>query len=232
MAAPPQFSCPYCEKQFVEDDLWAHVPRVHGSLPNNAQTCPICKKEAQMFAKHLHDKHGPTSRLPNPQENVNAPTPSFALVVCQHPDGKFLLVDEPASWGWWLPAGRVDTGESFQQAAIREAQEEAGIDVELTGILRVEYTPNQHGGARLRVIFHARPKNPNQPPKSIPDYESQGAKWATFDEIQELYKQRKLRGREPLFWGKYIKEGGKVLPLDFLSVEGDIPPGMSVKDFM
>ena len=51
--------------------------------------------------------------------------------------GRFLLVQEFADIGFWLPGGRVDPGESFQEAAIREAKEEAGVDVKLTGIMRV-----------------------------------------------------------------------------------------------
>jgi ADP-ribose pyrophosphatase YjhB (NUDIX family) len=64
-------------------------------------------------------------------------------------------------------------GETFQEAAIRETKEEAGIDVQLEGILQIQYTPRPSGGGRERIVFFATPVNPNQPPKSIPDYESQ-----------------------------------------------------------
>src|ERR1700733_15244566 len=48
-------------------------------------------------------------------------------------DGKYILVQEKndAPGLWNFPAGRVDEGESFEQAAIREAKEESGYDVEL-----------------------------------------------------------------------------------------------------
>jgi len=50
------------------------------------------------------------------------------------------MVNEPAgiSGGkprYWLPAGRVDVGEGIIEAGKREAFEEAGIDVEITGAL-------------------------------------------------------------------------------------------------
>ncbi len=49
-------------------------------------------------------------------------------------DGKILLVQE--SWEkvrgkWNLPAGKVDMGETIEQAAVREAKEETGLDVQL-----------------------------------------------------------------------------------------------------
>jgi hypothetical protein len=47
----------------------------------------------------------------------DAPLYSFALVVCRHPKTKkFALVKEGCQQGWWLPAGRVDPGETFQEA--------------------------------------------------------------------------------------------------------------------
>ena len=66
----------------------------------------------------------------------------FAVVIVRHPNGKWLAVKETRNRGWWLPAGAVDAGESFMKAAIRETKEEAGIDIELIGILRVEYSPH------------------------------------------------------------------------------------------
>lgn len=81
---------------------------------------------------------------------------AFAIVVCRHPDGRWLAVREtkgrvpaqvrlglPATLcsrddddnddddfprtarrGWWLPAGGVEAGETFEAAAHRETREE------------------------------------------------------------------------------------------------------------
>lgn len=59
-------------------------------------------------------------------------------------------------------------------AAVRETEEEAGVRVQLTGILRIEYEPcklPRRPYQRMRVIFLACPVNPGQLPKSIPNYE-------------------------------------------------------------
>merc|ERR1712232_1169629 len=91
------------------------------------------------LAVHLNNEHGPReAREPEP-----APFPAFAWCVCRRADGKFLLVNEPAGIsggrpGYWLPAGRVDMGETLVECAVREAMEEAGVMVRAVVILRFQ----------------------------------------------------------------------------------------------
>ena len=89
-------------------------------------------------------------------------TYQFALVICRHPEtGKYLAVNETRNRGWWIPGGAVDEGESFQQAARRECKEEASINIDIKGVLRVEHSVQGDGSeARMRVIFYAEPKDP------------------------------------------------------------------------
>ena len=42
---------------------------------------------------------------------------------------------------YFLPGGAVDHGEHLTTAAIRETKEEAGIDINLTGVLSILYLP-------------------------------------------------------------------------------------------
>jgi len=102
------------------------------------------------------------------------------------------------------------------QGAIRETKEEAGIDIVLKGILKIEYCPHRLGGGRLHGFFYAEPKDPKQKPKAIPDYESRQAKWMTFDEITALYKAKDLRGNEAYQWPKYVEDKGTIYPLEVL----------------
>jgi phosphatase NudJ len=147
-----------------------------------------------------------------PREPI--PTWCFALVVVRKGD-RFLLVQE-SKYGepWYLPAGRVEAGELFAAAAVRETLEEAGIPVRVTGVIRVEYSPSPVG-ARMRVIFLAEPVD-DTPPKTEPDDESLGAAWVALDELSKY----SLRGEEVTELFTYVAGGGAVYPPDLLQPEG------------
>jgi 8-oxo-dGTP pyrophosphatase MutT (NUDIX family) len=61
--------------------------------------------------------------------------------------GRVLLVRRCATGDWELPGGHVDPGESASDAAVREAAEESGITVEVTGLAGL-YTDPGHVIAR------------------------------------------------------------------------------------
>jgi ADP-ribose pyrophosphatase YjhB (NUDIX family) len=109
----------------------------------------------------------------------------YALVVVRNGD-RFLLVEEKDhGGGWYLPAGRVEPGESLTAAALREVREESGLHVRLDGVHRIEHTALVDGGARLRVVFAASAIG-DAPPKSIPDEHTLRAEWFTIAEVARL----------------------------------------------
>lgn len=59
--------------------------------------------------------------------NRPSPTWAIALVVVRDED-RFVLVDEHRDRGWYLPAGRVDPGETLAEGARREVLEESGLE--------------------------------------------------------------------------------------------------------
>jgi phosphatase NudJ len=143
------------------------------------------------------------------------PTWCFALVVVRDAGDRFLIVHERKhGQRWYLPAGRVEPGESFAAAAIRETREEAGIEIALDGIVRIEHTP-MPDGARMRVVFVARPVD-DRPPKSVPDSESLEATWASLDELGRY----PLRGDEMRALFEYVARGGVIHPQALLTHEG------------
>lgn len=142
------------------------------------------------------------------------PTWSFAMVVARL--GRRFLVVRERKHGqlWYLPAGRVEPGESFALAAVRETREEAGVPVTLEGVLRVEHSPSPDG-SRMRVFFVARATD-DTPPKTAADEHSLEARWVTMDELAAL----PMRGEEVRAVFAYVLAGGAVHPLSLLTDEG------------
>ena len=90
-------------------------------------------------------------------------TCNYGLVICRNPYkkskdyGKWLSVKETLNRGWWLPGGALEEGESFKMAALRECREEAGIEITLKGILKIDHGITKQDFATMRVIFYAEP---------------------------------------------------------------------------
>jgi phosphatase NudJ len=142
------------------------------------------------------------------------PTWFFSVVVVRK-DVHYLLVHESKhGQHWYLPAGRVETGETLKAAALRETLEEAGIPVRITGLIRLEHTAYP-GGARIRAIFLAEPIS-DTPLKSVADDESLGAAWVKLDELDAF----PLRGDDVRELIEYVELGGEIYPLSLIAAEG------------
>jgi len=107
---------------------------------SSAQHCPQCGAAIQVYR--------------NPVPTVD--------VVVQFPDRTIVLIKRKnPPYGWALPGGFVDYGESLEQAATREAAEETSLQVQLLGLVGVysspKRDPRQH---TLSVTFAARPLSP------------------------------------------------------------------------
>ena len=87
----------------------------------------------------------------------------IAIAVVEHA-GRFLIGQRspgiPLAGLWEFPGGKVEPGETAEQAAIRECQEETGLDVRIAG----EYPPHiqqyDHGHVELR-FFRCTPLDPD-----------------------------------------------------------------------
>jgi len=89
------------------------------------------------------------------------PVPTVDLVIDIPGRGIVFIKRGNPPWGWALPGGFVDYGETVETAAVREAKEETGLDVTLTGLLGVYSAPDRDPrGHTLSVVFTARAENP------------------------------------------------------------------------
>jgi 8-oxo-dGTP pyrophosphatase MutT (NUDIX family) len=73
-------------------------------------------------------------------------SPSVAAVI-HNQDGKLLLQEKSSGEAWSLPAGRIELGESPQEAIISEVMEETGYAVRIHAIVGV------FGGQRFRYTY-------------------------------------------------------------------------------
>lgn len=141
------------------------------------------------------------------------------LVWVQNAD-KTLLIQEaqPFCRGQWsMPGGRREPGEAIEQAAIREAREEAGVDVRLSGLVHIDQRLRDAGGLpdRLRFVFRAEVIGGDL--KHTADEHSLRAAWFTLAEIEALDL------RSPVIPRLVQRAAARpaLLPLDALSVITD-----------
>lgn len=79
-----------------------------------------------------------------------------ASAVVVDADGRVLLVkrgEEPEKGRWSVPGGRVDPGETLAQAAVREAFEETGLQVQIIRELWVANVPTGDAASSRFTTF-------------------------------------------------------------------------------
>lgn len=136
----------------------------------------------------------------------------FVSTIVLHND-KFLVVKEGKNNHnqldtWNFPAGHVKAGEGLIEAAIREAKEESGYDINIDGVLSVLFK-NTKDGMDLIVFFNGHIIN-----NSPTNYES-GIKKVDFVSFESL-KKLDLRFHDDILIQANRALLNEIYPLDII----------------
>jgi mutator protein MutT len=80
-------------------------------------------------------------------------TRQSAATIIFNPTGQVLLIQREDTNTWTFPGGGIDPGESPEQAAVREAKEESGYQVEILRNIGEYHRPQLHD---IRHVFLGR----------------------------------------------------------------------------
>ena len=123
------------------------------TAPEDVRFCLSCGAGMQTSVVH-----GTRRPVCSSCRRIHYVDPKVAVGVAVFRDDSLLLVRRtmnPGRGRWALPGGYVDAGEDPRLAAAREAEEEAGVSVEVGEVVDVFANPPEDGGA-LFVLYAAR----------------------------------------------------------------------------
>jgi 8-oxo-dGTP diphosphatase len=138
-------------------------------LGDDWRWCPHCRAELRRVARGGADR----PQCPGCGFVFFANPGVGAAVVVRNQAGGVLLVQRaPHQFGagrWCFPCGFVEWGEDVEEAAAREAKEEAGLDVVIEGVVQVRSNFHEADKPTIGVWFAARRRDLAQEPRAGDD---------------------------------------------------------------
>jgi len=120
------------------------------------------------------------------------------------PERPFILIERAyPPYGWAIPGGFVDVGETVEKAAIREAKEEVSLDVRLIDLLGLYSNPKRD--TRNHTVTAVYIAEAEDMPKAADDAKSCGI--FTFDKLPLMLAFDHASVLED--FGHYLKTGKK-----------------------
>ncbi|MFC4337946.1 NUDIX hydrolase [Salininema proteolyticum] len=125
--------------------------------------------------------------------DAEAPEPTSAVpaacVFVEDGAGRVLLLRRSDNGLWALPGGTHELGESLPETAVREAREETGLEVRLTGFVGTYTDPSHvidYGDGEVRQQFALCFRGEAVGGRLRPSAESPLLRWCGEDEVAEL----------------------------------------------
>lgn len=118
--------------------------------------CPSCKTTLE-WRNIDHEKHLACAHC----DFIfwNNPKPVVSVVIVRN--GKVLMLkraQEPLKDYWVLPGGFMRYEETPEESTIREAKEETGLEIELSGLVGVYRVDNDPRGVHIDIVYTAAGK--------------------------------------------------------------------------
>ena len=99
-------------------------------------------------------------------------------------DGRIAVIHRPRYDDWSLPKGKLEDGESFETAALREVEEETGIRGRIVGELSATEYVDRKG--RDKIVRWYRMDLDGEPAAFAPNDEVDELRWLTPAEARDL----------------------------------------------
>jgi 8-oxo-dGTP diphosphatase len=107
---------------------------------------------------------------------------------------KVLLVHRPRYDDWSLPKGKLDPGESIEEAALREVREETGIQCKiLRKIATQQYAYHTRNGQSRPKVVHYFLMEPINREVRVPGVEVDRAEWLDFESASRILSYERDR---------------------------------------
>ena len=103
--------------------------------------------------------------------------------VVLDPEGRVVLVHRPRYDDWTLPKGKLDRGESFEDAALREVEEETGLRCRLVRELPSSEYLDPKGRSKLVRYWLMEVEHD---PGFVPNDEVDELRWVPLEEAPAL----------------------------------------------
>lgn len=108
----------------------------------------------------------------HPIKRYRNPFPAVDVIIETESGGVVLVKRKNPPYGWAIPGGFVNYGETLEHAAIRESKEETCLDVELLYLLGAYSDPSRDPRFHtISIVFVARAKGE---PKAADDAKEAG----------------------------------------------------------